>query len=328
MRIAPVFIRPVLDEAERRGVSARTLCEGLAISIDDMNAPGMLLSHAECVTLVRRALLAIGGHDLGLELGMRSNLVSRGAQALGLLASATLGEAMALTVRFPSSAGVLLDLHDKQSDSEHVLTADVLPGDLDIQPFLAEQFFSSIVKARRQIAAADYAPKSIDFVHARPASTKMHEQYFNCPVRFSRPRNRLVTDRRWLDYRLPTADLRSYRFAWELQEREAQQATAGANVGSTVERAILRRLPDVPSLSELAKTLHMSERTLRRRLAEGGLGYLELVDQVRRTCALELILAARIPLTQVAARIGFSDVRTLRRAVKRWTGRPPSDLQP
>jgi AraC-like DNA-binding protein len=328
LRLAPVFIRPVLDEVERRGVDLRHFCQGLAVSVDDMDAPGMFLSHAECVTLIRRALPAIGRPDLGLKLGMRSNLVSRGAQAIGLLASATLGEAIAMTMRFPSSAGLLLDVHDEQSNAEHVLTADGLPGDLDIQPFLAEQLFSSIVKTRRQLVTADHAPKLVDFMHAKPASTKMHEQYFNCPVRFARPRNLLITDRHWLDFRLPTADLRTYRFACEVQEREAEQAAAGTNIAMMVERAILRQLPHIPALADLASSLNMSERTLRRRLAEGGPGYQELVDQVRRTSALELIVTARAPLAQVAARTGFSDVRTLRRAVKRWTGQVPSDLRP
>ncbi len=327
MRLAPVFVRPVLEEAQRRGVDVRHLCQGLAVSVDDLDMPGMFLSHAECVAVVRRALPAIGRHDLGLELGMRSNLVSRGAQALGLFASATLGEAIALTMRFPGSAGVLMDIRDEQTNAEHLLTADVLPGDLDIQPFLAEQLFSSIVKTCRQLATAEHAPKLVDFMHSKAGSKKMYEQFFNCPVRFARPRNRLITDRHWLDYRLPTADLRTYRLAWELQEREAEQA-AGTNIAMIVERAILRQSPNIPALRDLASSLHMSERTLRRRLAEGGVGYQELVDQVRRTSALDLILAARVPLAQVAARTGFSDVRALRRAVKRWTGQAPSDLRP
>ena len=326
-RVAPVFIRPVLEEAGRAGISVQDLCRGLPVTTDDMSMPGVLLSHAECMTLLRRALPAIGRQELGLELGIHSNMVSRGAQALGLMASETLGEAMALTVRFPASAGALLDLQAEKSKGDHVLTADSLPGELDVQLFLVEQFFSSVVKTRRQLATTDYAPKVVEFVHEDPGYSALHEQHFKCPVRFARPRNRLVSDQGWLDYRLPTADLRSYRFAWEVQEREAVKAATGTTISMVVERAILRKLPYVPSLCDMAASLYMSERTLRRRLADEGCGYLGLVDDARRTCAMELMLTARAPLAQVAAQAGFSDVRTLRRAVKRWTGQVPSALR-
>jgi AraC-like DNA-binding protein len=292
-----------------------------------MDLPGVLLTRAECVTLIRRALPAIGRRELGLELGMRSNMVSRGAQALGLLASATLGEAAAMAMRFPTSAGTLLDLHDERSGREHVMCADSLPGDLDVQPFLAVQFFSSVVNTRRQLATSDYSPKLVEFVHAEPKSTRNYELHFNCPVRFSSPRNRLVSDLRWLDYRLSTADLRSYRLAWDLQEREEAQAAGKMTIVLAVERAIRRQMPSVPSLGELAASLHLSERTLRRRLSDGGIGYQGLVDQIRQARALELILTSRTPLAQVAAQTGFSDVRALRRAFKRWTGQVPSALR-
>jgi AraC-like DNA-binding protein len=115
--------------------------------------------------------------------------------------------------------------------------------------------------------------------------------------------------------------------AWDLQEREAAQAAGRTTIVLTVERAIRRQLPGVPSLGELAASLNLSERTLRRRLSDGGIGYQGLVDQIRQARALELILASRTPLAQVAAQTGFSDARALRRAFKRWTGQVPSALR-
>ncbi|MFI1646737.1 helix-turn-helix domain-containing protein [Streptomyces avidinii] len=71
----------------------------------------------------------------------------------------------------------------------------------------------------------------------------------------------------------------------------------------------------------------MSPRTLQRRLGEHGTTWREEVEAVRQEHTLELLRATDLPLRSVAARVGFSDVRALRRAVRRWEGLPPRDVR-
>jgi AraC-like DNA-binding protein len=144
-------------------------------------------------------------------------------------------------------------------------------------------------------------------------------------VRFGCHRNRLLSDAHWLDFPLPTANLMSFRLALQILECQAAASAGHSDLGLAVDRAIRRALPTPPSPAEVAASLHVSERTLRRRLEEAGLGFNGLLDECRKSRALELILGARLPLPQVAQQIGFADVRSLRRAFKRWTGQTPSN---
>jgi AraC-like DNA-binding protein len=78
-----------------------------------------------------------------------------------------------------------------------------------------------------------------------------------------------------------------------------------------------------PDAAEIARRMHMSRRTLQRRLSEEGTGFQELVDRVRADLARGYMRDPRIKLADVAYRLGFSDVSTFSRSFKRWTGESP-----
>jgi AraC-like DNA-binding protein len=83
-------------------------------------------------------------------------------------------------------------------------------------------------------------------------------------------------------------------------------------------------LPLIVSPADLARSLNMGERNLRRKLSEQGLSFRSLVDESRKARALELMAGSRRSITEIALLTGFSDVRAFSRAFKRWVGKPPS----
>jgi AraC-like DNA-binding protein len=76
---------------------------------------------------------------------------------------------------------------------------------------------------------------------------------------------------------------------------------------------------------ETAKQLHMSPRTLQRKLAEANTTYLQLVDDARKDLALRYIEDPRRSVTDITFSLGFSQPSAFTRAFKRWTGLSPSD---
>jgi AraC-like DNA-binding protein len=70
--------------------------------------------------------------------------------------------------------------------------------------------------------------------------------------------------------------------------------------------------------------LHVSERSLQRRLDAEGTSFAQLVDEVRRDLALRYVADARIALGEVAYLLGFAEPSPFYRAFKRWTGMTPS----
>lgn len=95
-----------------------------------------------------------------------------------------------------------------------------------------------------------------------------------------------------------------------------------------LERLIERRLSEPLSVQALAAAMHVSQRTLARRVqAVAGLSPLRLVQRLRTERALQLIETSDLPIDEVASRVGYTDAATLRRLLKRHVGASPSALR-
>lgn len=81
-------------------------------------------------------------------------------------------------------------------------------------------------------------------------------------------------------------------------------------------RALLAAGP-LPLAEEAARRLGVSPRSLRRSLLDEGTSYRDLVDDARRIRA-EAALESGLDLAETARALGYSDVRALRRALRRW----------
>jgi AraC-like DNA-binding protein len=81
------------------------------------------------------------------------------------------------------------------------------------------------------------------------------------------------------------------------------------------------------SVERLAHSLGWSVRTLQRRLAARGLNYSDLLSQVRKTLALNLLENPSLGIAQIAYCLGYSEVSTFNHAFRRWVGQPPRDYR-
>ena len=89
-------------------------------------------------------------------------------------------------------------------------------------------------------------------------------------------------------------------------------------------RDLLRTaLPATLSLDEIAKRLHLSPRTIHRRLEEEGSSFRAIKDALRRDMALSRLTKTRDSISQVAADLGYADNSAFYRAFVEWTGMAP-----
>jgi AraC-like DNA-binding protein len=142
-------------------------------------------------------------------------------------------------------------------------------------------------------------------------------------LRTGAARHELVVDRAALDAPLPQADpvtaAALERQCAELLDRRR----ARSGVAAAVRAKLLADLAAPPSMDEVAASLHVDARTLRRRLADEGTSFRALAGEVRGTIATELLRASGLTVQEVAARLGYHDAAGFSRAYRRWTGTTP-----
>ena len=101
-----------------------------------------------------------------------------------------------------------------------------------------------------------------------------------------------------------------------------------AQTSYRVREVIVRRLPDGgPRRDEVAGALHMSERTLQRRLEEEATSFGQLLDDTRRELAAQYLGRLRLALAQAAYLLGFADQSSFFRACKRWFDLSPGQYR-
>jgi AraC-like DNA-binding protein len=94
-----------------------------------------------------------------------------------------------------------------------------------------------------------------------------------------------------------------------------------------VRRLLLEKQIRFPSLQVTARMLHMTPRTLHRRLVAEGTSYREVLESVRHTLAIEHLKSGRFGMDEIAYRLGYTDLANFRRAFKRWESMPPSEYR-
>ena len=95
-----------------------------------------------------------------------------------------------------------------------------------------------------------------------------------------------------------------------------------------VRRTTAELLPGgYPAIDDTAQVLDVSVRTLQRRLAELGLTYSAVVDEVRLCEAQRWLGKTDVKLGDISAKLGFKDAGSFSRAFKRWTGVEPRSFR-
>ena len=153
---------------------------------------------------------------------------------------------------------------------------------------------------------------------------KTYQDLFGCDIEFNAKRNALIVDEDVLDVPLRQPDpalLQSLTQQAESMMSELKQK----NTITLQVRTVLKRLmqDEIPRREKVAEALGMNERTLQRRLQQAGTGYQQVLDDIRRDTAINWLTTTHVGVSDIADRLGFSEVRSFQRRFKEWTGFAP-----
>jgi len=190
-------------------------------------------------------------------------------------------------------------------------------------PLLVDVCFAWIVAIARRGIGRPLAPKRVEFQRA-PEHREMYEAHFRCPVKFKASQNALIFSK--ADMELPfvthNAELLAIvapQLDAELTEQLAQKTF------SEQAKGILKRLlaGRRPGIQDLAGELHLSTRTLQRRLTEHGISFQRLLEEARRELARHYLLHSSLGLNETAYLLGYEDANSFFRAFHHWEGTSP-----
>ncbi|MBV8760419.1 MAG: AraC family transcriptional regulator [Deltaproteobacteria bacterium] len=310
------YIRDFVELTARWKVDPARLLRGLPVTAESLADPATRVPLQVCEAILARGIELTKEPALGVHLGMAMRVSSHGFLGFAAMTANNVREALELAVRFASTRtnAIGLSLH-VEGDRASVAIEERTP----LPPALREVLVLALVIGVWQLGM-QLTGKPLDGV----GECAFPRPKFPLPVgdrlRFDRPVHRLVFSARELDLPLVTADAAAKRLAKDQLERELA-ALAEADIVARVRTALA---DGSPSIVELAKRLKMSPRTLKRRLAEHATTYSELRDDQRRQRALLLLDDRSLSISEIALRLGYTELPNFTRAFKKWTGATPA----
>jgi AraC-like DNA-binding protein len=162
-------------------------------------------------------------------------------------------------------------------------------------------------------------------MHRAPESTVEYERTFgSASLEFAAPFSGFELNWRCLETPLPTADSSLHDVLRKHAEAALAELPRAETLTERVRGVVASELPGgASSVVRVAKTLHMSPRTLERKLAGEGTTFSALLEELRRQLAFRYVGADALDLSEVALLLGFSQTSAFHRAFKRWTGHTP-----
>ena len=190
-------------------------------------------------------------------------------------------------------------------------------------PLLVDVCFAWIVAMAHRGIGRPLHPNRVEFQRA-PAHREMYETHFHCPVKFKASQNALVFNK--ADMELPFVTHNADLLAIVAPQLEAELAGQLAEkTFSEQAKAILKQLlaGQRPGIQDLARELHLSTRTLQRRLTEHGITFQRLLEEARRELARHYLLHSSRELNETAYLLGYEDANSFFRAFHHWEGTSP-----
>lgn len=259
---------------------------------------------------------------LSVELAKSAPLQSLAGLAHGAQYAANVREALELCVENRSVLADRLELELLESDREVVFTFAHPLDDVD-GGGAAETGLGMFSRVITQVLGVEKAILRVDLSYGGHGPEESYSSFFGVPVRFDGGRHALVLAPEGLDRPSRQANLELFAFAGNYLSQLRRQIE-GTPVETPIER--LRQAIEHNAThgefraSSAAARAHMSLRSAQRLASRHGVSLSKLIDDVRFSTVEELLSDPEAPLETIAALVGYSDARALRRAFKRQNG--------
>ncbi len=261
--------------------------------------------------------------DIGLRLGFAAQPHQLDVASMAALHSKNFGGALRKLARYArlfyaGYADVALK-NDELIIAYHWINASERPPEIFVDYVLA-----SILDLVRRGTGNQVTPLRVGL--ARPRSGEaMLKKYFGCEVLFDAPWDAIVFDEAVFARPFVTHNEELETVLVTALEEALSDSLTSRSIADDV-RTILRHHMDGhrPSVEKVAEKLHMSSRTLQRRLEERGTTYQKLLDEVRRETARRLLSGTDLHAGEVAFLLGFDETNSFTRAFFAWEGATPS----
>jgi AraC-like DNA-binding protein len=314
IEIAPLLRRAGLSEHD------------LTLAEIDGNLTSHRVAAIAQVKFLDYAAEAMNDSAFGLHLVEQTDPRDAGIYFYIASAAKDIDEALALYARYFRIVNEAVRLKLTRSPNGAAVEIEFIGLPRHLARQTAEFGMAALLKGLRVIAGRNIHPTQVSFAHIRSSAAREFERFYRCPVEFGASCDRFAFSNDVLAIPLLSADPKLLKALEPFCDMAAKERkTAAGTLRAAVENEVEKLLPHGKAKKEtVAKAVALSMRTFSRRLAEEGATYEEIVDQLRRSLALQYLKESSMSVSQIAWLLGYEGSTSFNHAFRRWTGHSPS----
>jgi AraC-like DNA-binding protein len=324
------ILRNIVLGAVKNKAELRSVCEQGRITVADLDDPDIKLSLQQNCALMEASLHISRDPHLGLHIGERTTVNVLGIAGYLMETSKDLLTALLNLQQYTASFSTLYYFGIDVKDGEAVYVCEPIQVWNDLSPETARQSvdiaFAGSLHILRLLTGAWLQPLRVCYRYPRFADTKEHERVFKSAPLFNQSCNALVFASEDMN-----RNVIGYNRALNGVFTEMLQNKLGTENQSVIQRIRftileLSRL-SFPSLEEVAAQMHLTPRTLQRKLQDEHTSFRAECDSIKQELACNLLSSKSISVAEVSDRLGYADQAAFQRAFKQWTGTTPKAFQ-
>jgi AraC-like DNA-binding protein len=319
-----IAARETLRYLDGKGIDAEPLLSQAELSRAQLTHDPSGISVVSQHRFLELAALEADDPLLGFHVAEELDLRDIGVLFYLQASSATVAEALEHLARYAATTNEEVRLEISRQEAETVLTIHhVLQSDQARRQY-SEHAALAVIRVLRMVTNRNFAPSRMTFTHSRNSDLRDVHRILRCPVEFMQPADTWVLPRSVMELPIVSEDshllcILEVHADGLLSERHQEVGLRGL-----VEERLVNVLPTGKvQAAEVAGKLGMSERSLRRRLAEEGINFNEVLDGLRYRLALRYLADEHVSLKQITWLLGYSEPGAFNHAFKRWTGTSP-----
>ena len=326
--VHPTYARLLAAELKRRGFSDDDIFEGTRLSWTQLLEEDRFLSFEAFRRLALRGMALTGDGWLGLDVGRSTQISSHGPLGYAMVASPDVGTAVDMAERYSSlRLGIVEFAVEREGGRLRLRIEDTVGWD-DVGEYVSLHIFGAICFLLETVSGMPLPETRLAFAYGKPAwADEYRARLGQVTLEFDAKASMIDVPESFATTPCITADATAFRNAVRLCERAEARREGDGDVAQRVLDRLLDRQGDYPTLSEMAKDLYMSNRTLIRKLKAQGTSYQMLLDDVRQELAVWYLRQSDLSVEAIAERLGYRDTSNFSRTCRRWFGLTPREIR-
>ena len=326
--IHPTYARLLAAELKRRGFSDDQIFDGMRLSWVQLLEEERFLSFEAFRRLAMRGMELTGEGWLGLDVGRSTQISSHGPLGYAIVASPDVGTALELVQRYSSLRLGIAGFAVQREGGRARLRIEETVDWGDVGEYVSLHIIGALCLLLETVSGTPLPETRLGFAYERPEWAGEYEARLgSVTLEFGVPASLIDVPESFAATPCITSDATAFRNAVRLCQRAESRRASQEDVAQRVLDRLLDRQGDYPTLSEMAKDLYMSNRTLIRKLKAQGTSYQMLLNDVRQELAVWYLRQTALPVEAIAERLGYKDTSNFSRTCRRWFGLTPREIR-